>query len=277
MDPFSLPATCRISTHARHRVATVAIREHALIWVHRGKKRLMSSGVERVFRAGEAMVLYQGTQWDVINDPLPDARYEATVLQFGDSALAAFAAQVPAGPAPAAGGSVGLAMDDELADAVRRTVSILARADASPHLRLHRTVEVLLLLSERGCRLEPRAELAWPDRLRRLVAQQPHVNWSVDMLAKAFHMSASTFRRRMASVGCRVGDVVRETRLETGLALLQTTSMAVGEIALRCGYESHSRFTAAFRARFGFAPSDLRAPPGETALRGRAQELTPAG
>lgn len=42
------------------------------------------------------------------------------------------------------------------------------------------------------------------------------------------------------------------------MGLLQTTGLQVSEIAGRCGYESHSRFSAAFRERFGFAPSHLR-------------------
>ena len=47
-------------------------------------------------------------------------------------------------------------------------------------------------------------------------------------------------------------------RLETGLVLLQSSALQVSEIAARCGYESHSRFSAAFRERFGFSPSQLR-------------------
>ena len=47
-------------------------------------------------------------------------------------------------------------------------------------------------------------------------------------------------------------------RLETALVLLQSSTLQVSEIAARCGYESHSRFSAAFRERFGFPPSQLR-------------------
>ena len=51
---------------------------------------------------------------------------------------------------------------------------------------------------------------------------------------------------------------VREVRLEAAMALLQGTGLQVSEIAARCGYDSHSRFSAAFRERFGYAPSHLR-------------------
>lgn len=270
MDPFSAPSTCRISVHAAHHLRTVAVREHALIWIHRGTKTLLSAQKPRVFRAGEAVVMLQGSEWDVINDPRPDTRYEATVLQFGDDALAALDALAPsAHPARAASsGCAAPPMDEELAQSVRRAVATLHRPGATPALQLHRTVEVLLLLAERDVRLESRAALGWPERLRRLVAQRPHADWSVDALSAACHVSTATLRRRLATKGCTASDIVRETRLETGLALLQTTALPIGEIALRCGYESHSRFTAAFRTRFGFAPSQLRDPAQDLTLSG---------
>ena len=51
---------------------------------------------------------------------------------------------------------------------------------------------------------------------------------------------------------------MREARLLTAMALLQGSDLQVSEIAVRCGYQSHSRFTAAFRQRFGYAPTHLR-------------------
>ena len=51
---------------------------------------------------------------------------------------------------------------------------------------------------------------------------------------------------------------MRDVRLEAALALLQGSGLQVSEISARCGYGSHSRFSAAFRKRFGFAPSHLR-------------------
>lgn len=278
MDVFAAPSSCRISVHTRHRVATVAVHDHALICVQRGTKTLLSASTSQVFGAGEAVAVLQGSVWDVINDPRPDTRYEASVLQFGDDALDAFAESAPTTVAlPPGTGYAAPTMDDELVRSVRRAVETIARPGASPALRHHRTVEVLLLLAEQGIRLEPRRELSWKDRLRRLVAQRPHADWSAEVLAEVFHVSPATLRRRLAAEEGRAGDIVRETRLEIGLSLLQTTTMAIGEIAQRCGYESHSRFSAAFRDRFGFSPSELRLPDKECDLSVSAQQLTPVG
>jgi AraC-like DNA-binding protein len=278
MDRFAAPSSCRIAVHARHRVATVAVHEHALIWVHHGTKTLLSAAGVREFHAGDAVVVFQGSQWDVINDPFPHACYEASVLQFGDDALAVLAELMPAGIAASAGeGRAAPTMDEELAQSMRRAMDTLARVGASPALRQHRVVEVLLLLAERGTYLTPRGELRWQDRLRRLVAQRPYADWSVEVLAGAFHMSSATLRRRLAAEGVRAGDIVRETRLEIGLNLLQTTALSIGEIAQRCGYDSHSRFSAVFRERFGFSPSELRGPAKSCDMSASAQILTPAG
>jgi len=101
-------------------------------------------------------------------------------------------------------------------------------------------------------------ELTWAERVRRLVAQRPHAAWGVNELANSFHVSPSTLRRRLEQEGQTVSDCIREVRLETALLLLQSSTWSISEIAARAGYASHSRFSAAFRTRFGFAPSHLR-------------------
>lgn len=245
--------------------------EHALIWVHSGTKTLLSGATAHVFDAGHSVVMHQGSVWDVINDPSPGTRYEATVIQFGDEALNAFAEVNCGVMESAAAGYAAPRMNEELVQSIRRAVDTICRPGASPALQRHRAVEVLLLLAEQGIRLEPYSELPWSDRIRRLVAQRPCTEWSVDVLAAAFHISSATLRRRLAVEGARARDIVRETRLETGLTLLQTTTMGVGEIAFHCGYESHSRFSAAFRERFGFSPSKLRVSANDSALSDSAQ------
>lgn len=260
MDDFASPSTCFISARVRHRVATLTVREDVLIAVRRGSKTLLGSAASSVIAAGECVVMARGSQWDVINDPAGDGRYEALVLQFGDRAITRFHAMY-AGEfsLPAVESCCVLSADAELDEAVDRAADAIASAHVSPLLRQHRSLETLLLLAERGCVLRPRAEVSWPDQLRRLIGNRPYADWTIDSLARACHLSASTLRRRLGEYGLTVGGLVREVRLEIAMSLLQTTELPIGEVAQRCGYGSHSRFTAAFRARYGYAPSDLRA------------------
>lgn len=258
MDEFSPAASCLISTRIRHRVATVTVRDDVLIWVRKGVKTLIRAGEENEIRTGEAVVLARGTQWDVINDPAQHGRYEAFVLQFGEGAIQAFHASYRATflSQPIAD-CFNLSVTPDFEQILLRVADAIASPDTSGVLRNHRVIEVLLMLAELGCVIKSPEELTWPDRIRRLIAQRPHAEWTVGSLASACHVSSSTLRRRLSELNLTVGNLVREVRLETALVLLQSTSLPVGDIAQRCGYESHSRFSAAFRVRYGFLPSKL--------------------
>lgn len=97
-------------------------------------------------------------------------------------------------------------------------------------------------------------------------------------LASVFHTSESTLRRRLEDAGLPLATLVRDTRLEVALGLLQTTSLSVGEVAQRCGWASHSRFSAAFQARWGVPPRLVRSQPaGPHRLEETAHPLTETG
>ncbi|MCW7536676.1 helix-turn-helix transcriptional regulator [Aquabacterium sp. A7-Y] len=251
-------ATALVSTRVHHRVATVAVREHLIGWVRSGGKTLLGPDGRTCVRRDELFLVAAGTQWDVINDPAPEGRYVAQLLLLSKPLVQRFHTRHAVAQAtPRLRGAQGLRADAELAGAIERAAATLAAPDALAELQEHRLIEVLLLLAQRGWTFEP-AEESWQDRVRCLIANRLHADWTLDTLAREFHTSPSTLSRRLAEQGTTLGGVVRELRLETALGLLQTTELPVGEIAARCGYESHSRFTAAFRRRYGFAPSQLR-------------------
>ena len=51
---------------------------------------------------------------------------------------------------------------------------------------------------------------------------------------------------------------VEKQRMEKAAALLRETDMSVAEIAGQVGYESQSKFTAAFKEQFGLLPTAYR-------------------
>lgn len=252
-------SNCLISTQVRHRVATVTARGDLLVWVRSGTKTLHDPRGTLKVSASEALVAAHGAQWDVTNDPRPNGRYEALVLQFGSDALLEFDTRFKADfPVKPLVGSIKISTDADLCQAMLRATELLDKPAASARLKQHRLLEVLLLLAERGCVFRPTDQVSWPDKVRRLVGQRLHEDWGLEQLARCFHMSASTLQRRLREFDATAAELVREVRLETALTLLQSTSMPVGEVAQRCGYDSHSRFSAAFRTRYGFLPSYLR-------------------
>jgi AraC-like DNA-binding protein len=245
----------RIVATARHRIRTLTVRQDALILVLKGRKQLLNADNRIEAGPGHSVLIAAGTAWDVVNDPLGDGRYEALALSFDAEQIEAFHRQHPERPSPVLGGAQTLPVDEELNEAVRRT---LPRQPLSDTVLQHRMLEVLMLLSERGIAFAPVATLSWSERIRRLVAHRPHADWRVGAIADTFHMSESSLRRRLEDGGQTLSALVREVRLETALGLLQTTTLPVGEVAQRCGWESHSRFSAAFQERWGFLPSVLR-------------------
>lgn len=265
----------QVVSRVEHRVRTITVRDVLVGRIRSGRKTLVGARSEHAFAAGELFIVARGTQWDVVNDPRPEGCYVAQILVPSQAVMRQYhdlhAAETPRARRVAA--CARARADGELGEAFDRALAALQGA-GSPALCRHRLFEVLLLLAERGILPEPGDDDTWSDRVRRLIGQRPHAEWTIDALADHFHVSASTLRRRIAEDGATLGALVREVRLEHALALLQGTGLPVGDIAVRCGYESHSRFSAAFRSRYGFAPSHLRPAAG---VDNAAQRLTSAG
>ena len=247
----------RIFAAQRYRLSTLTLRSDALILVLRGRKSLHAPGQRFDAGPGQAVLIARGSQWDVVNDPRGQGRYEALVLAFDDDMVRDTEALAHTKETAAMAGARVVAVDDELDGAVRRCLPA-TNATLSDALLRHRAKAVLLLLPERGHRLVSTLGLDWGERVRRLVSQRPDADWNVAALAGAFHLSESTLRRRLQSEDLSLAALVREVRLETALGLLQTSALSVGEVAQRCGWASHSRFSAAFRERWGVPPSVVR-------------------
>lgn len=65
-------------------------------------------------------------------------------------------------------------------------------------------------------------------------------------------------RRKLQAEGTNLQALKDQIRLGRGLHLLQTSFLSVGEIAFVSGFQSQSRFSEKFKARFGLTPSELR-------------------
>ena len=248
-----------IRTRVSHLVRTVTVRDDLVGCVLSGRKRLSSALGERRFETGQVFVVARNTQWDIHNDAALGGDYEARLIAFSAPTVERFHEHFGqfAAVAPVQD-SAGTQADGAFRAVFDHAVAALSDDASSAAIQEHRALEVLLVLAERGLVLTPARELSWTDRVHRLVRQRPHAPWSVDSLAGAFHVSGSTLQRRLGEEGGSASGSVREVRLQVAMSLLQGTDLQVSEIAARCGYDSHSRFTAAFRQRFGYPPSHLR-------------------
>ena len=249
-----------IHSRTRHRVRRFVARMDAVGLVCAGRKRVGRAEGELRFEAGDLFLIPRGSTLDVVNDPDGKPAYVAQVLCFSPELIDGFHAQYPElSMRPALAACRRLTADASLREAFARTVDALQDASASDNLRRLRASEVLLQLAEAHALVFARAQaLAWAERVRRAIAQHPAHAWTLDALAGGLHVGASTLQRRLAEEGTSVRDCLRETRLEVALGLLQAGRLSVAEIAHACGYAAHGRFSLAFKARYGFAPSTLR-------------------
>jgi AraC family transcriptional activator of mtrCDE len=99
-------------------------------------------------------------------------------------------------------------------------------------------------------------------RLSRAVlcmTKEPERHWTLDMLAKQANMSRATFARHFADRGnLSPMDLLTSIRMQIACEMLENTSLAVGAVAERVGYQSESAFGKAFQRKLGFTPAGYR-------------------
>lgn len=264
-----MPHAARVFAAQRYRLSTLTLQDDQLVAVVAGRKVLHTPSHTLNAQAGQGVLIARGTQWDVVNDPNGQRQYEAVVLAFDDALVREFNHQL-AGNTQALRSAQVIAMDGELTEALQRTLP--NDRPTSSALQRHRTLEVLLMLAEKGWHFASAQEQSWTERIQRLISQRPDADWSVTAIAQVFCMSESSLRRRLQEADQTLAALVRDVRLQTALDLLQTTELTVGEVAQRCGWTSHSRFTAAFQQRWNVAPSVVR-----SRMKDYAQDLTDPG
>ena len=145
----------------------------------------------------------------------------------------------------------------------------------SLQVQRHRLVELLLLLAQAGLAgniLLGRGP-SWRQRVSQLVGVDPARNWRYDDICRTLGVSESAMRRNLRLEGTGFRELLEETRLMSGLTLVQETGMTICQISDAVGYQSQSRFTDRFKERFGVTPSSLR----RTALADGGEALLGSG
>ncbi|APR78922.1 Transcriptional regulator, AraC family protein [Minicystis rosea] len=234
----------------------LVVEQATLILVEEGRKRIRWSGGECVACAGEALSLQAGEVVDISNTPGASGTYRALWIVWCSELLAmSGAARRHSSPR--------VAQHTALGDAFRasyyRAFDGLSDADGLPaSIATHRLQEVLLWLAERGFHFPQTAPASLGQQVRRLLSADPSAEWSMERVAHETATSIPTLRRKLSAEGIVFRDLVQDVRMSHALSLLQNTDAPVLHVALAAGYASASRFTARFRARFGYLPTDIR-------------------
>ena len=82
---------------------------------------------------------------------------------------------------------------------------------------------------------------------------------TIEELARQYLINPTTLKTVFKEVyGSSLAAHMKEHRMEKAATLLRETDMSVAEIAGQVGYESQSKFTAAFKEQFGLLPTAYR-------------------
>ena len=135
----------------------------------------------------------------------------------------------------------------------------------SMNVQLHGLLTLFYLAAERS-RLRPpgapELEIARPDMMRQVkfyLTQNYSSSVTLAQLARRFEVSAANLSRLFRNeFGVGFSRYLTALRLESAVALLNTTNIPVSEVAQRCGFSASGYFIRIFRRHFGVTPRDYR-------------------
>jgi AraC-like DNA-binding protein len=235
-----------------------------LIIVRRGLKRISSDSVHLEEGPGAAIVLPMNGEWTVINEIAPGGDYQADAFVFSPALVAAYADPTRISLREAAA----FCPDGAFEDALERAGHALADPKQPDAIRRHLLGEIIVRLDSLGMNLRPGEGVSLQERIRALVGSDISTEWTAGRVTSALGVSEATLRRKLASSGTSLTDILVDIRMTRAVGLLQATELPINRVALEVGYESASKFAARFRERFGMAPRDIRIPAAEIAQNG---------
>ena len=82
---------------------------------------------------------------------------------------------------------------------------------------------------------------------------------TIEMLSRQFHMNTTTLKFVFKSVyGNSLASHIKEHRMERAAELLEDSGLSIADVARQVGYDSQSKFSAAFREQYGVLPKAYR-------------------
>lgn len=97
------------------------------------------------------------------------------------------------------------------------------------------------------------------EAIHRQLTENLSLRLTIDELARQHYLDSSTLKREFKKVyGLPIATYLKEFRIKKASELLKGTEMPIADIAAAVGYETSSKFTAAFKAMTHETPSEYR-------------------
>ncbi|MCD7754794.1 MAG: metalloregulator ArsR/SmtB family transcription factor [Firmicutes bacterium] len=85
---------------------------------------------------------------------------------------------------------------------------------------------------------------------------------TIEELSRQYHINPTTLKAAFKSVyGTSIAAHIKQHRMEQAAKLLCETDRSIAQIAQAVGYDTQSKFSAAFKAYYGVLPRDFRKQP----------------
>ena len=96
-------------------------------------------------------------------------------------------------------------------------------------------------------------------QIQKRMTAEPGRRFTIEELAREYCISATALKSNFKGVyGASIAAYMKEYRIRQSIPLLRQTEMSIGEIALAMGYESQSKFGAAFKDIVKMTPMEYR-------------------
>ncbi|ACE89322.1 AraC family transcriptional regulator [Rhizobium phaseoli] len=258
-DVFRIPTRALIRQGGRACFFRLVNTSPLLIQVQSGTKIVMADDKALRLEAGAYALLPDYRPLTMENIPKAPQKYQTLALPvarqlFEDAYIAMGSIAVPSRPLPASASNLpeeAAALFDYCCQPgnLTRLPGAIAKA---------RLMELITWFALCGAVLgqceSPRLE----DRLRQMIESDTAFDWTLRHAARAFNMSEATLRRKLAAENTGFSEILSDTRMNRALALVQTTTLPMAQVALEVGYDSPSQFSARFKERFGVNPRHVR-------------------
>lgn len=141
------------------------------------------------------------------------------------------------------------------------------RASDTPQSRLlHQMIEQVMEIACPEAEPAPQQEEAYRSEQIKIIreihdrlTEQMDERITIEELAKQYLINPTTLKTAFKAVyGTSIAAHMREHRMEQAAKMLRESDMSIAETAQAVGYDSQSKFTAAFKAFFGVLPREYR-------------------
>lgn len=143
----------------------------------------------------------------------------------------------------------------------REGKEVFYRASDTPQSRLlHQMIEQILDIACPEAPVEhPNEQLELVHQIHGYLLEHLEERVTIDQLCRRYHIDPTTLKSLFKSAyGTSLAAHIKEHRMEHAAQLLRQTDMSIGQIAQAVGYESQSKFSAAFQSFFHVLPSQYR-------------------